>query len=134
MTEESTTGFGPEVLESNHVFSGLAHPRRRYLLYALQQDTSWTLEDLIVQIAAWESEAADTQPPDDLVEAVHISLYHTHIPKLVDDDVVEFDETSGRVTTGPNAEQAMGILENTGRSTDSRLESHARSTSNEGRI
>lgn len=70
----------PAILELNHVFEGLGHPRRRYLLYTLGVNTGWTLEDLAVEIATWERSTAEP-PPDDVVDAVYVSLYHNHVPK-----------------------------------------------------
>jgi len=69
MTEEPTTGCipVPEILELNHAFEGLAHPRRRYVLYSLQAETDSLLEDLAAKIAAWEGSAADTESSDDRV-------------------------------------------------------------------
>lgn len=121
----------PKILQLNYVFEGLAHPRRRYLLYSLQVGTDWTLKDLAVKIANWENGTGDTRPTDDHIEAVYVSLYHNHIPKLVDDDILEFDEATERIKLGPNAEQVMNILETAGGTTDSQLESHARNANNE---
>lgn len=135
MTEESDPKFtaAPEILELDHVFEGLAHPRRRYLLYTLQTGPNWILKDIAVKIAAWESEAADADPPDDHIEAVYISLYHNHVPKLASEDMIEFDEVTEQISPGPNAEQVLSILDTAGGSTDSQLESHAEKTDNEGR-
>ncbi|GKZ15997.1 hypothetical protein HAL_38780 [Haladaptatus sp. T7] len=54
-------------------------------------------------------------------------LYHSHVPKLVDLDVIEFDGDTETITPGPHAVQVLTALEGAGGSLDNRQETHARS-------
>lgn len=69
----------------------LAHPRRRQLLRILSAaDAPMALADLAADIAAHEQPPTDGQPDWDLIERIYITLYHRHIPKLDDCELVEF--------------------------------------------
>lgn len=134
-TEEVSTSDGRphdvtapplEILELDHVFEALSHPRRRYLCYSLLEDTEWTLDELARKIAAWENDIPEHEVTNHQQEEVYISLYHAHIPKLVDEGVLTFDDATETVTTAENAEQVLNALEGMGASLDSKQESHAR--------
>ena len=115
----------------DHVFEALAHPRRRYALYTLLEDTEVSLQDLAEQITAWEDEAPEETLYDDEVEQVYVSLYHNHVQKLVEDGIVEFDEATETIEPGPNAEQVLTVLEASGGSLDSQQEKHARNNTDD---
>ena len=51
-------------------------------------------------------------------ERVYISLYYTHVPKLVDQDVVALDEATETVSPAKNATQILGALRGMGASRD----------------
>lgn len=115
------------VLDLDHVYESLAHPRRRYLCYTLLEDTEWSLTDLATKVAAWENEVPEHAVSDDQRDKVYVSLYHVHVPKLVDLGVLSFDEWTETVTPAENAEQVLTALQAMGASLDQRQESHARS-------
>lgn len=116
----------PAVLELDYAFEALSHPHRRYLLYTLFEATEWTLRDLAGKITAWENDVPESTLYDEEVERVYVALYHNHIPKLVEDGIVVFDDTTETIQPGPNAEQVLAVLENAGGSHDSEQEAHAR--------
>lgn len=64
-------------------------------------------------------------------EEVYVALYHAHVPKLVDEGVLSFDEATETITAAENAEQVLAALEGMGASLDSNQEDHARSEMNE---
>lgn len=119
------------ILETDHAFEALAHPRRRYLLYTLDEATEWTLQELAEKVAAWENDVPESTLYDDEVERVYVSLYHNHVPKLVADGIVVFDEPTETIRPGPHAEQVLTVLEAAGGSHDIEQEAHARSDSDE---
>lgn len=121
------------ILELDHVYEALGHSRRRYLCYTLLEDTAWTLNELARKIAAWENDVPNHDVTNHQQEKVYVSLYHAHIPKLVDDDVLTFDDATETVTPAANAEQVLIALEGMGASLDSNQESHARSEMDESR-
>lgn len=122
----------PRVLELDHVFEALAHPRRRYLLYALQEDAERSLQDLAAMVAAWEQDVPLEAVTDDEAESVYVTLYHNHVPKLVEDGIVDFVEATETIRPAGNAEQVLSVLENAGGSRDSEQEEHARGDRDEG--
>lgn len=68
--------------------------RRRLALEVLAaNETPLTLRDLATEIVTREHDASLPDVPANAVMAVHVSLSHVHIPKLVDADVIDYDET-----------------------------------------
>lgn len=124
--QSSEDAVSPDVLELDHLYSALGHPRRRYLCYTLLEDDEWSLRDLATKIAAWEHDIAENAVTDDQRDRVYISLYHAHVQKLVDVGVVTFDETDELIAAGDHAEQVLAALDGIGATLDSRRETHAR--------
>jgi len=79
------------------VFDLLSDRRRRYALYHLVGEGPGTVDytALAERIASWE--VADGDPSESRVETVAADLYHSHLPKLDAENVVEFDPRSGDV-------------------------------------
>ncbi|WP_255195356.1 DUF7344 domain-containing protein [Halorarius litoreus] len=121
----------PDFLEIEPVYEALGHSRRRYLCYTLFETTEWSLTDLATKIAAWENDIPEHAVSADQREEVYVSLYHAHVPKLVDEDVITFDEATETITTAEHAEQVLTALEGIGASLDSNQEAHARSEMDE---
>ncbi|ODR79509.1 hypothetical protein BG842_12355 [Haladaptatus sp. W1] len=116
-----------DVLELNHVFQALAESRRRYLVYTLKSKTQWELTDIATKIASWEMDLPEHEVPGGEVERTYVSLYHAHVPKLVDEGVITFEKSTEVIRPGPNAQQVLAALAGAGASLDMQQESHARS-------
>lgn len=82
-------------LPEGAVYELLSSPRRRELLRQLPSSEWMTLKELSESVAA--AEAAVSPAPRDLRSTVYTSLYQTHVPRLQDAGVVEFDPTERRV-------------------------------------
>jgi hypothetical protein len=115
-----------DILELDHVYEALGHSRRRYLCYTLLEDIEWTLDELARKIAAWENDVPEYDVTNSQQEAVYVALYHAHVPKLVDEGVLAFDDATEEITAAENAKQVLLALEGMGASLDSNQESHAR--------
>ncbi|PSQ08017.1 hypothetical protein BRC97_01140 [Halobacteriales archaeon QS_6_71_20] len=115
-----------DILDIEPVYEALGHSRRRYLCYTLLEDTEWSLTDLATKIAAWENDVPDHATTEAQREAVYVSLYHAHVPKLVDEGVVAFDDATETITTAEHTEQVLSALRGIGASLDSDQEHHAR--------
>ncbi|WP_435158875.1 DUF7344 domain-containing protein [Haladaptatus sp. DFWS20] len=115
------------ILELQPVFEAIGHPRRRYLVYTLAEQAEWSLDDLATKLAAWETDTAEANIATITRQEMYTSLYHSHVPKLVDLDVIEFDDETETITPGPHAVQVLTALEGAGGSLDNRQETHARS-------
>lgn len=119
--------LSPGVLKLDHVYDALGHPRRRYLCYTLLEDAEWSLTDLATKIAAWEQEIPEDEVGAHQRERVYVSLYHAHVPKLVDLGVITFDAETETIRPDTNAEQVLAALRGVGASLDAKQEAHARS-------
>lgn len=76
----------------------LAHRRRRYLLYHLDQRPGpTTLEEAAEWIAMFDQTESGDRHLSDVLEAVRLDLRHVHVPKLAEANVVDvdYDESNG---------------------------------------
>jgi hypothetical protein len=81
------------------IFEILAHQRRRYALYELQHhERPLALADLADEVAVRENETALAAVPAVEVKRIYMTLYHTHIPKLADADLVRYNQERDMVT------------------------------------
>lgn len=115
----------PAVLELQHVFEVVRHPRRRYLLYALAETPEWTLTELATKLVAWEQDIGEGAVDAQQRDRMYVSLYHTHVPKLVDEGVVAFDPETETIERGPHAEQVVAVVAGAGSSRNHAQEQHA---------
>ncbi|WP_202614413.1 DUF7344 domain-containing protein [Halostella litorea] len=88
-------GTTPPSLDT--VFDLLSDRRRRYALYHLVEAGPTTVEytSLAERVADWEADGDEASA--DRVETVAADLYHSHLPKLDAENVVDFDPRSGVV-------------------------------------
>ena len=103
---EKLTAFGDTRADAvDTAMDLLADRRRRAVLEYLEEtDGSATLTELAVEIAEQEtasepnaiSDHGDVSARDR--RAVRISLHHTHVPKLVNADVIDYDSATKTVT------------------------------------
>jgi hypothetical protein len=117
-----------ELLELDHIYEALSHSRRRYLCYTLLEDTEWSLIELATKIAAWENDLPEHAVTDRLKERVYVSLYHSHVPTLVDQGVITYDDVTETIRSAENAEQVLAALAGMGERLclDTGQEGHAR--------
>ncbi|MCU4753008.1 hypothetical protein OB919_13650 [Halobacteria archaeon AArc-curdl1] len=114
-----------ELLRMDSEFAVLSHPRRRYLLYTLTENPTWTLRDLATKVAAWELDIHEETVKSKQRDQVYVSLMHAHVPRLVDHDVITFDRESEIISKAQFADQILKVLAGMGGSVDSNLQSHA---------
>jgi hypothetical protein len=80
------------------VFNLLQAARRRYLLYYLynEDEPVLSLETVVEAVQEYEAaENGDDEPPSR--QEVRTSLVHTHLPKLADVGVLDYDPRRGTV-------------------------------------
>lgn len=90
------------------VFGLLQRARRRYVLYYLsaRKDEPVDAGDLVSAIRTYETgDSPGTDPPPR--KELWIALYHTHLPRLADAGVLEYDDRRGTVrsTMSPAVEE-----------------------------
>ncbi|WP_101295909.1 DUF7344 domain-containing protein [Halegenticoccus soli] len=123
-----------EILELDFVYEALAHPRRRYIIYSLLSSSRWTLRKLATKLVAWEQDILEEDVTDTARDEMYVSLYHTHVPKLVKLDIIDVEdgETEEILVADENAVQVLAVLEGAGASLDAAQESHARRDYDQG--
>lgn len=95
-------------LTESDIFVLLAKRRRRQLLEILREsDTPLTTVELANRIADRDLET----PAAEDRTAVRVVLYHHHLPRLDDADVVVYDEDEETVRPGVNFDTVVDVLE-----------------------
>ncbi len=101
-------------LSQDVVFELLSSPRRRYILYYLRQsEEAVELTTLAEQVAAWENETDVDNITEQERKRVYVSLYQTHIPRLDEAGVIEYDKDSGMVALASQAREIDNYLDST---------------------
>lgn len=88
------------------------------LRYLRAADGPVRLRELAEQVAAWEQETTVDQLNSSERQRVYISLYQSHLPKLDNHGIVDYDKDRGRVEATPLTAQLDAYLE-PARGTDS---------------
>lgn len=85
-------------LSQDVAFDLLSNARRRFVLRRLQE-TSGEVElgDLAAELAAKENEVPVEELSSQQRKRTYVSLYQTHIPKMVDAGVITYDVDDGTV-------------------------------------
>ena len=80
----------------NQLFELLAKKRRRYALYCFTEMSQSTvsLDELVDRLGALE---ADGSVSERRREEIELALQHTHLPKLVDAAVIEYDRSESAI-------------------------------------
>ncbi len=95
----SRTRPGESELSKDVIFSMLSNQRRRHVLHYLKRnDGPATIRDLAEQIAAWENGVEIQALNYKQRKRVYTSLHQTHLPKLDDCGIVEYNRDRGVVT------------------------------------
>lgn len=101
----------PEELELDDAFNILSNSRRRYILYYLYTNEGpATIDELAGQIAAWENEIPVEELDDTARRRVYVSLYQTHLPKLDDFGIADYDRDEGQVQLTDRADEIVRYL------------------------
>ena len=107
----SSTDGTPQKLSEDLIVDILKNRRRRYTLHYLkQQDRPVELSELAEQVAAWENDTTVEGLSANERKSVYTSLYQTHLPKLADAGIVDYNQSRGVVELSENAAQLEGYL------------------------
>jgi len=80
----------------------LEHPRRRSVVdYLAEESPPAQLEEVTRYVATRESGPATDEDAEKTLQRVAISLYHIHLPKMDDADIVAFEEDAHAIERGP---------------------------------
>ena len=101
-----------ELLSRDMVFDVLKNQRRRYALHYLKSvDGTVQLSDLAEQVAAWENDTTVDAISAAERKRVYTALYQSHLPKLDDAGIVDYNQNRGIVELSTAAEQIDPYLE-----------------------
>lgn len=90
---------GDETPSNDDLYELLSDRRRRYALhYLLQRDEPVAVGELAEQVAAWENDKPVAQLDSQERKRVYIALYQSHLSRLDDEGLVDYDEAAGTVT------------------------------------
>lgn len=81
----------------SRIFAALTNQRRRYILYYLRDNDQAQTNELATQIVSWEQDIPLKDVPSEEAEQVQVNLVHSHLPKLEDYGLVEYDRRSETV-------------------------------------
>ncbi|NIB98520.1 hypothetical protein [Halobacterium sp. R2-5] len=95
----------PESLTQDTVYDLLSNARRRFVLsYLRDRSEPIELSELSREVAAWENDTPVEDLTSQQIKRVYVSLYQTHIPKLDESGLVDYDSDSGDVELTENVD------------------------------
>lgn len=92
-------------LSQDEVYQLLSNPRRRFIISYLRGRDEIYLQDLAAEVAAWENETSVESLTDQQRKRVYVSLYQTHIPKLDEAGIIDYDTDTGMIRLRDRVEQ-----------------------------
>lgn len=100
-----------ESLSQGVIYDILSSPRRRFVLYYLREHGGEaTVSELADEVAAWENDLAVDALSDKQRKRAYVSLYQTHIPKLAEVGIIDYDKDSGLVRMTDRANRVNRYL------------------------
>lgn len=95
----------------DELFGGLSHTRRRQLLEVVAAgSTPIPLDSVAEGIATAGSDVSSGSSAVDSTDDIVITLVHSHIPILVESDIIKFDDEATMITEGDRFERALDHL------------------------
>lgn len=97
-------------LEPSEIHNVLRNERRRRAIeYLGERDGTHTVDKLAKHIASLET--GDSPPPHDVRKSVYVSLHQTHLPKLDELGIVEYDLRSKELVLTDRAEEVERYMD-----------------------
>lgn len=98
------------ILSIDQLLDVLASNYRRRIVRQLSDGSASTLDSLVTSITgARMDDRSMGEAPD--YESTRIALCHSHLPKLVDSDVIAFDRETETIASGPQLRTATTVLD-----------------------
>jgi hypothetical protein len=102
------SGGRSESLEAVEIHDVLSNERRQMVIDKLRESGgTMSARKLSEHIA--ECETGESPPPRNIRQSAYVSLHQTHLPKLDDLGIVEYDESDKTVTLDETASREVGI-------------------------
>ena len=101
-------------ITQDEIFDLLSNPRRRYVInYLLRENRPVSIQELSKELATWEFDVDEDQLTDQQEKRIYVALYQTHIPKLEDVGVIDYDDDASLVELTDQARQLQPYVEET---------------------
>ena len=100
---------GPTPLSIDRILDVLASNYRRRVVEQLSGGDSIALDSLVITIVGTRTTDRSVDETSDH-ESTRIALYHSHLPKLADSEVIEFDRETETIAPGPQLPAATAAL------------------------
>lgn len=84
-------------LVRDEIFHLLQSQRRRLVLRYLTEHGASEMREVAEQVAAWENDTTVAGLTSDARQRVYIALYQSHLPKLDENGVIEYDQNRGTI-------------------------------------
>ncbi|MHB9287000.1 hypothetical protein ACKVMT_08155 [Halobacteriales archaeon Cl-PHB] len=111
--DSGTRGPGSATGGREKLFEVFSARRRRWLLAFLHTASTDVVrvDDAVAQLECWERAVGEAGAGLD--RRIETALHHTHLPKLVDAGLVEYDDRSGvvRYAGGQQVEPFLSLVE-----------------------
>jgi len=101
-------------LDEDQIYHLLQNERRRNVLrYLYDEDGQVSMREIAEQVAAWENDSTVQAITSDERQRVYIPLYQSHLPKLDEEGIIEYDQSRGTVQKTPMVAELYEYLEPT---------------------
>ena len=95
----------------NELFFALSNHRRRFVLdYLYREGGPRNVRDIVEALAAWENDIDTSMTTSVQRKRAYVSLRQSHLPKLAEMDLIDYDASRGVVTTGERWDAIDGYL------------------------
>lgn len=94
--QSETTAVPIGDTDHDSLYDVLSHPYRRFILRSLGDGNVTTRSALAAELESWQANRNATTRPVRTNERIEIDLYHIHLPKMAEADVIEYNPQSGR--------------------------------------
>lgn len=103
---------GDETLSHDDLFHVLQNQRRRRVLqYLIDGDEGpFEMRQIAEQVAAWEHDTSCEALASDQRQRVYVALYQSHLPKLADVGLIDYNKSRGIVSKRPTIDQVVEHL------------------------
>lgn len=102
ITQSAPGEVGREGPTEDDLFEVLSNRRRRYAVHALEQaGESMEIGDVAERVAAWEYDVDRANLSYDERKRVYTALQQTHLPKMDDVGIVDYDKHRGTIEPRP---------------------------------
>lgn len=110
ISQSPDDGEDPDELRKEDIHTVLSNTRRRIVIECLREHGgAMDARELSERIAAVET--GEDPPPRNIRQSAYVSLHQTHLPKLDDLDIVEYDSTSKQVELQEMSDEVAVYME-----------------------